>query len=160
MQSINFDLTLLENSIERERIITDPEFLAQHYLKNTLGIYRHVIGAIKLISQEELIIVLRLVNAHNVKVYPISTGNNWGYGCSTPVINECLILDLSTMNRIVEFNRQCGVVTVQPGVTQQQLYDFLLENDARYFVPTTGAGPNCSLIGNILERGYGDRKSV
>lgn len=155
MQSIKFDINLLENIIERDRIITDPGFLAQYYLKNTLGIHRHVIGAIQLRSKAELIAVLRIANEHHVKVYPISTGNNWGYGCALPIVNECLILDLSAMNGIVEFNRQFGIVTIEPGVTQQQLYEFLIENDENYFVPTTGAGPNCSLIGNILERGYG-----
>ena len=29
------------------------------------------------------------------------------------------------MNRIVEFSEELAYVTVEPGVTQQQLYDFL-----------------------------------
>jgi 4-cresol dehydrogenase (hydroxylating) len=46
-------------------------------------------------------------------------------------------------------------VTVEPGVTQQILYDYLERNRLAFLVPATGAGPHCSLVGNALERGYG-----
>lgn len=46
-------------------------------------------------------------------------------------------------------------VTVEPGVTQGQLYEYMQQHKFDFMVPTTGAGPNCSLIGNALERGYG-----
>jgi 4-cresol dehydrogenase (hydroxylating) flavoprotein subunit len=48
-----------------------------------------------------------------------------------------------------------GLITIQPGVTQQQLYEFLVEHKWPYMVPVTGAGPNCSIVSNALERGYG-----
>ena len=57
-------------------------------------------------------------------VYPISSGKNWGYGsrarCATRVL-----LDLGRMNRILDFNEELAYVTIEPGVTQRQLYDFL-----------------------------------
>ncbi len=59
------------------------------------------------------------------------------------------------MNRIIDFDRELGVVTIEPGVTQQDLKTFLDQNDLPFIVPTTGAGPACSIMGNILERGYG-----
>jgi 4-cresol dehydrogenase (hydroxylating) len=42
-----------------------------------------------------------------------------------------------------------------PGVTESQLREYLDDHAPGFMVPTTGAGPNCSLIGNALERGYG-----
>ena len=43
----------------------------------------------------------------------------------------------------------------EPGVTQQKLSDYLAAKGLQFLVPVTGAGPDCSLIGNALERGYG-----
>jgi 4-cresol dehydrogenase (hydroxylating) len=48
-----------------------------------------------------------------------------------------------------------GIVTLEPGVTQGDLSDYLEANGLPFLVPTTGAGPCCSLVGNALERGYG-----
>src|SRR5262249_43277345 len=72
-----------------------------------------------------------------------------------PVRDDCMILDLSALTRIRRFEAESGVVTVEPGVTQGMLADFLTRGGHPFLVPVTGAGPNCSLVGNALERGYG-----
>jgi 4-cresol dehydrogenase (hydroxylating) len=59
------------------------------------------------------------------------------------------------MNRIVDFNEELAYVTVEPGVTQAQLYDFLRERGSKLWMDATGASPACSLIGNTVERGFG-----
>ena len=66
-----------------------------------------------------------------------------------------VLLDLSRMNRIVDFNEDLAYVTVEPGVTQGQLYAFLRERGSRLWMDATGASPDCSLIGNTMERGFG-----
>jgi hypothetical protein len=99
--------------------------------------------------------ILAIARQHSVPLYPISTGRNWGYGSGNPVVDGCVVVDLSEMNRIVELDRQLALVTVEPGVTQGQLRNFLDQTAPELMVPTTGAGPTCSLVGNALERGYG-----
>jgi 4-cresol dehydrogenase (hydroxylating) len=59
------------------------------------------------------------------------------------------------MNRIVAFDEELAYVTVEPGVSFRQLYDYLRERRSRLFVATTGASPEASVIGNALERGDG-----
>jgi FAD/FMN-containing dehydrogenase len=59
------------------------------------------------------------------------------------------------MNRILDFDDESGVVALEPGVTQGQLAAFLAKTSRRFLVPTTGAGPSGSIVGNALERGYG-----
>jgi hypothetical protein len=59
------------------------------------------------------------------------------------------------MNNIVDFNEKSGIVTLEPGVTQGQLYEFLQKKKTKFLVPLTGAGPKGSLVGNALERGFG-----
>ncbi|RKX17917.1 MAG: FAD-binding oxidoreductase [Candidatus Zixiibacteriota bacterium] len=59
------------------------------------------------------------------------------------------------MDKIISFDDELDIVTVQPGVTQKKLYEYLKERNLNYLVPVTGAGPDCSLIGNAIEKGYG-----
>ncbi|NQY65854.1 MAG: FAD-binding protein [Alteromonadaceae bacterium] len=89
-------------------------------------------------------------------IHPISSGRNWGYGTSQPPTAnvKTVLLDLSDLNKI-EFDEELGLVTLQPGVTQQQLSDYLIKLGDKYMVPVTGAGPDCSIVGNAIERGYG-----
>lgn len=98
---------------------------------------------------------LRIAHRHQVPVYPTSTGRNWGYGSSVPASDGNVILDLRRLDRIVDFDEALGYVTVEPGVTQQQLYDFLSQRGSALWMDATGAGPDCSIIGNTLERGFG-----
>ena len=90
-------------------------------------------------------------------VYPVATGKNWGYGSALPSTSSgnVVILDLGKVNQIRDFDKQNGIVTVEPGVTQNQLYEFLKTQNAPFMVPVTGAGPTTSVLGNALERGYG-----
>ena len=64
-------------------------------------------------------------------------------------------MDLSDLKKIIHFDSELGVVTLEPGVTQQDLYNFLSEKKSYFMVPTTGAGPHCSVLANALEKGYG-----
>ncbi|BDC50521.1 4-cresol dehydrogenase [Bryobacterales bacterium F-183] len=98
---------------------------------------------------------MRIAQQFRVAVYPVSTGRNWGYGTAVPVRSPAVVMDLSGMNRIIDFDTELGVVTVQPGVTQGQLSEYLENNSLPFLVPVTGAGPTCSLLANALERGFG-----
>lgn len=102
-----------------------------------------------------LIPVLRVAARHRVPLHPISTGRNWGYGSWLPPGENCAALDLSAIRRIRHFDPITGSVVLEPGVTQQQLSEFLLNGGHPFMVPVTGAGPECSLLANALERGYG-----
>lgn len=100
--------------------------------------------------QECLVAAIRLRRP----VYPISTGKNWGYGSRVPSVSA-ILLDLGRMNRIVDYSEALGYVTVEPGVTQQQLFDFLAERGSRLFMDCTGASPRASVVANAIERGFG-----
>lgn len=122
---------------------------------STIGTKRSIPAVLRPENQDQVAAVLQVAQRWQVAVYPVSTGNNWGYGSANPVEDDCVILDLSRLNRISDFDPEMGVVTVEPGVTQGALRDFLDSHDGNYLVPVTGAGPTCSILGNALERGYG-----
>jgi len=98
---------------------------------------------------------MRIAHQHRVAVYPVSTGKNWGYGSKVPARDATVVLDLGRMDRIVDFNESLAYVTVEPGVSQRQLHTFLGEQGSRLWMDATGSSPDCSLIGNVMERGFG-----
>ncbi len=106
-------------------------------------------------SRYEVQECLRVASRRGTPVYPISSGRNWGYGSRVPASDGCVLLDLGRMNRIVDFSEDLAYVTVEPGVTQAQLYDFLRQRNSKLWMDSTGASPHCSLIGNAVERGFG-----
>jgi 4-cresol dehydrogenase (hydroxylating) len=133
----------------------DGDAAQQLYGQDTGANTRRIAGALKISDADILPEVMRIASRHNVPVYPISTGRNWGYGTSLPVRDGCVIIDLSGLNKILHFDDMLGVVTLEPGVTQGMLAEFLSAGSYPFLVPVTGAGPNAGLVGNALERGYG-----
>ncbi len=99
--------------------------------------------------------IMRVANRHRVPVYPVSSGKNWGYGSRVPVVSGCALVDLSRIREIVDFSESLGFVTVQPGVTQRDLHHFLASRKSKLWMDATGSSPDCSLIGNAMERGFG-----
>jgi len=123
---------------------------------------RDIIAVVKPAYINDIQLLLQLANAvaddpHlRFTLHPISTGLNWGYGTSQPPkLNiPTVILDLSNLQTI-EFDDELALITLEPGVTQGQLSQYLISVGDEYMVPVTGAGPDCSLVGNAIERGYG-----
>ncbi|WP_367155328.1 FAD-binding oxidoreductase [Methylomonas sp. HYX-M1] len=124
-------------------------------IASTLGSTKRVPLRLTPKDVTEVISIVEIAGKHKVPLYPISTGNNWGYGSKSPVIDGCVVVDLSKMDKVLAFDAQTGIVTLEPGVTQRKLNAYLQKKGCSFLIPVTGAGPDCSLIGNALERGYG-----
>ena len=120
----------------------------------TTGAHRAIAGAVYPASTEQVQQIVALARERNVALYAVSTGHNWGYGSASPVVDGCILLSLARM-RALEVDAELGIAIVEPGVTQRQLADHFDANGLPFMVPTTGAGPEASLVGNALERGYG-----
>jgi FAD/FMN-containing dehydrogenase len=142
------------NLLGAPSVLRGADVLLQ-YGADASGIERTILAALVIRDASSLSDVMKIAAKHKVAVYPISTGRNWGYGTSLPVRDNCVIIDLSNLQKILHFDSDLGVVTVEPGVTQGMLSEFLTSQGHPYLVPVTGAGPQCSLLGNALERGYG-----
>jgi 4-cresol dehydrogenase (hydroxylating) len=139
-----------------ERDIVGPTLANKRYEKNTLGISLSLECAIALKDALAIKKLFLLAIEHGFEIQTISSGNNWGYGSlSIKGTKPLVLLDLSEMNQILPIDKDLGLISLEPGVTQQQLYDYLKENSWCFMVPVTGAGPSCSIVSNALERGYG-----
>lgn len=106
-------------------------------------------------TTDEVRAVVRIASEHGVVLYPISRGRNWGYGDACAPTDGAAIVDLSRMNRILEVNRELAYAVIEPGVSQGQFYEYLSTNKTGLWMDCTGAGPDASLVGNMLERGFG-----
>ena len=99
--------------------------------------------------------VVKICNEFKVPVWTISTGRNFGYGSAAPVQRGQIILDLRKMNKILHIDPELCTALVEPGVTYQQLYDYLQDNNIplmlSFSAPSAIAGP----LGNTMDRGVG-----
>ena len=121
----------------------------------TFATNHSILGIIRPGSRMEVQECVRLANEFRVPIFTVSTGKNWGYGSRVPNADGCLLMELGRLNRICDFNEHLAYVTLEPGVTQQQLYNFLQEKKARLWMDATGSTPGSSVIGNTVERGFG-----
>lgn len=135
--------------------VIDGKTAPSRYRECTSGATRSVLAVVRPATATEVVQVVRIAARFRLPLHPISTGHNWGYGTALAVTNDCVVVDLSRMCGIRDFDGELGTITVEPGVTQGALAEFLHQRDAPFFVPVTGAGPSCSVLGNALERGYG-----
>lgn len=106
-------------------------------------------------SKADIQAILSIAQQENIPLYTVSSGRNWGYGSAVPTANGCLVLDLKRMAQIIEYNEDLAYVTIEPGVTQAQLYAFLQQQGGQLWMDATGSSAQCSIVGNTLERGFG-----
>lgn len=136
---------------------TGAEALIDHFTQSVSSEERRVPAALCPRSREEVVEIVRLANRYNVRLYPISRGKNWGLGSKLPVQDDCVILELSRMDRILEYDVEHGVLIVEPGVTQRQVYMYLKEHGGRHYLDVIGSAADASIVGNVLEGGVAYR---
>jgi 4-cresol dehydrogenase (hydroxylating) len=144
----------LESAVGSEHVLTgsaDTESAATA----TFSTLQRIPALVRPGSRLELQAVLAVARRFAIPVYPVSSGKNWGYGSRVPVSDGCILIELSRMNRILGFDERLGWVTIEPGVTQQQLFEFLASQKSRLWIDATGSTPDSSVIGNTMERGFG-----
>lgn len=112
-------------------------------------------AAVTATTVEQIQGVVKICNEFKIPVWTISTGRNFGYGTSAPHHRGQIILDLKKMNKILHVDAELGTALVEPGVTYQQLYDYIQENNLplmlSFSAPSAIAGP----LGNTMDRGVG-----
>ncbi len=135
-------------------VVTDGDELAQAG-RATYDTRARVAAIVRPANVAEVQSCVRVAGEESVALWPISTGKNWGYGSRVPGVDAAVILDMSRMNGIVGYDAVLGYVTVEPGVTQAQLFAFLQDQGGAHWIDATGSTPDASIIGNIMERGFG-----
>jgi 4-cresol dehydrogenase (hydroxylating) len=153
-QSLSAAITRWTELLGAEHVLFDAPTL-DRYARSTLPVSTRPKAVLRPASTEEVRRVVVIAGEHGTPLYPISRGKNWGYGDACAPTDGQVIVDLSRMNRILEVDAELAYAVVEPGVTQQQMCDYLRQHDYPLWLDVTGAGPDASIVGNTLERGFG-----
>lgn len=135
--------------------VWDSEHALSMARNNVTGLERDISAVIRPASTAEVIASVQVANEFRQPIYPFGRGQNWGLGSRLPVRDGCVLMDLSRMNRIIEINAEGAYAVVEPGVTQRQLYEALVERNLPLIFNVTGSGADSSVLGNALDRGIG-----
>ena len=137
-----------------DSVVLSGALAQQRYGRCTTGVERAIPAALRP-ARSLMSAIVAIAGDYSIPLYPISTGNNWGYGTAIPARDGCVVLDLSGLDRIVEMD-----AAIRSGHDRARCHPAKAQRLPRsqrlpFLVPVTGAGPHCSLLGNALERGYG-----
>lgn len=137
----------LEDSFSHLKMIT--------HVESCEGFENRILAKVSPQNIHECLQLLKISQEFHVPIYPVSAGKNWGFGASIPTANDCLLVDLSSMKNISNYDANLGTLKIQAGVTQKELYDFLEKTKSPFRIDVTGSGEETSVLGNALERGLG-----
>lgn len=142
------------NLLGRDRVLVDQGTL-ERYGRTTLARAPVTRAVLRPEGAEQIPEILRVAREHRIPLYPISRGRNWGWGDACPVTEGQVVLDLGDLDRILEINPELGYAVIEPGVTQGQLIRALAAEAPEWWLESTNAGLETSIVGNTLERGLG-----
>lgn len=144
----------LTSFLSAQAIVTDENTL-NRYAASINGTTCRPAAVVFPVSTDEVAQLVRWANEKRVSLFTISRGRNLGYGDAQGTASGQVIVDLSRMNKILAVDEKLGTVSIQPGVSQGQLYEHLQHQKSRLMLDVTGAGIDASVVGNMLERGFG-----
>lgn len=110
--------------------------------------------AVLVTSEHELIKAFTAARLQNLRLQVTGCGDDLGLGSMDPLSDDTVLLDLSGMSRIEDFDPEFGHLTVEPGVTFAQLHAFLRERDAAWFLPSIAGPSDASVLRDFLEQGH------
>lgn len=97
----------------------------------------------------------KCANIYKIPIYVVSRGNNIGLGSSLPPKEDSVLIDLSRMNKVLDFNEDMAYISVEAGVSFEQVFNFLEENNSNLMMDSIGSTSKASIVGNTADRGHG-----
>ncbi len=135
--------------------VSDDPITLRTVNRSTFATTQRAVAVLRPANANEVRACLVIAGRHGVRVHSVSRGRNWGLGSRVAPDDGAVLLDLSRLDAIVDFDESMGWVTVEPGVTFAQLYAFLRARRSRLFVNSIGGSPHASVLANAVARGDG-----
>ena len=88
-----------------DNVLSSTE-VCRAYESNASGLERSIPVVLMPASTKEVQALVQTANRYGTPLYPISTGKNWGLGSRLPIQDQCAVVELSRMNRIIEVNEE------------------------------------------------------
>lgn len=106
-------------------------------------------------STDQVQRILAIANELKVKLWPVSTGKNWGYGEKSAGYPGGITMVLERMRKIEHVDEELGYALIEPGVTYGDLNRYLKEHEIALWSDSAGTTQSASVIGNALDKGRG-----
>ncbi|WP_345984540.1 FAD-binding oxidoreductase [Sulfurimonas sp. HSL-1656] len=137
-------------------LIGDEEMLPYEKIMMAVPIEEHMPAlAVQASTKEQVVEIVKVCDKYVIPLWTFSTGKNMGYGTAAPAQRGAVILDLHKMNRIIEVNPDLCYAIVEPGVTYQQLFDYIHEKGYKLWLSCPAPSAIASPLGNTMDRGVG-----
>ena len=154
-------ITKFEQIVGQDNVLTEEDRLTPYY-KTMMPVddAEYAASAGLQPTPTELVqAIVKVCDEHGIPVWPTSTGRNFGYGTygtgNAKGHRHQVVIDFRHMNKILEVDAELGTALLEPGVTYQQLVDYLEEKNIPLWVSCPAPSAIASPVGNTLERGVG-----
>ena len=152
------DVKQFESILDSSRVLTSEED-RQFYSQDIFNQGETVQAVLQPASVEELAAAVKAATSAGMAVFPRGGGMSYTDGY-LPTVGNAVTIDTQKMNQIVEINTEDMYVTVQPGVTWEELDLALKEKGVRtpFWGPFSGkfATVGGSVTQNSVSYGSGD----
>ncbi|CAI8588640.1 unnamed protein product [Vicia faba] len=148
------DVKYFQEILGRKNVVQDEDKLSA---ANVDWMHKYK-GASKILLQpcntDQVSEILKYCNSRNLAVVP-QGGNTGLVGGSVPVFDE-VIVSLSSMNKIISFDKVSGILVCEAGCILENLMSFL-DNEGFIMPLDLGAKGSCQIGGNVSTNAGGLR---
>ena len=101
---------------------------------------------------QEVVKILKLANQMEFSIVPVSSSSKFRHhGDTIPRKENCIIMDLTKMDKVLSIDKKNRVVMIEPGVTFEKLIPKLRQSGLRLLLPLYPTGTK-SVLTSALER--------
>lgn len=132
MESVNNKLIQIVGS---NNVITSPEVLEQYASDKS---FAHAIApacVVKVKSSEKVEAIIKWANETKTPLVPVSSGGTHYKGDTVPSVSGAVILDMSSMKKIISINRTHRIAIIEPGVTYEEFLAELEKEELTVSMP-------------------------
>ncbi len=134
----------LEKKVSKERV-SNSIYVRHAYSRNVNSVLQGVPDiVIRPTSAEEISEILKIANEENIGVIPRG-GGACEFGGSKPIGDGGILLDLKSMNNVLNLDEDNLIVTVEAGISWSKLDEYL----SQFGLYTGCMGPGSGLVASI-----------
>lgn len=148
------ELALIELSQRLgSRLLSSRDSCAPYQTDDT-GIVGCAAAVVLAESNDDLRLALEICEKHRIPITSRAGGTGRSGG-AVPVLGG-IVLATHRLNRILDFDREEGVIVAQPGVILRELSD-TVEAEGWFYPPDPNSMDSCCVAGNVAENAAGPR---
>jgi len=146
-------LALLAESFRDQDLLTAPEDCWTYGYDNSR---RHFLPQAVVFpsTHEQVVSAVKACNQFNIAL--TTRGRGTGTTGATVPLKGGLVVSLERMNKVIEFSPDNRYITVEPGITNQQVQDIVKEKGF-FWPPDPTSAAFCSIGGNLAYNSAGPR---